>query len=62
MIQCFAARIRAEEPFKIYVAIKNHYHSSPPCRKTLGCLSTNLVGPYHVPCLVIHRVHSDSSA
>ena len=29
MIQCFAAKIRAEEPFKIYVAIKSHYHSSP---------------------------------
>lgn len=55
-IRCFAEKVRAEEPFKIYVAIKSHYHPSPPCRKTFDCLSTNLIGHYYIPSLVNHRV------
>lgn len=59
MIRYFTARIRDEELLKFMWQLKTII-TPPSCRKTMGYLSTNLVGHYHVPCLVIHRMHLNS--
>lgn len=64
---CARGAITWSSALQLGLELKNHSKfmwqlktmiSPPPCHKTLGCLSTSLVGHYHVSCLVIHRVHS----